>query len=320
MLLSAAMILYLTKKKATMKVGIKRKYVLAILLALGAISQLLYAQQDSGFEKAWNKYAKTYKAEQGRYFTVDWSPKAAQLYLIYYGKDAKPERVAALKEGYALFGKRAASHSSYPAWEEPIKELLRNRAVLAEFLASNDEADLIADKLEIYANAFPNTSRSTRDLLASGATLAASKNELKISSIILVSDMGSSGHQNGAVDAGETIEISIGLKNTGQRDWRSTSAFLISDDPYVEIDSSEVVYFERDERSGETRSFTPGMEIRPRGAVYRLNILSSCPDGTKLALRLRIWDSDLGGEHDEYRVNIRTFLSSGRSGPRPRSF
>ena len=138
--------------------------------------------------------------------------------------------------------------------------------------------------------------------------VAPSKNDLKITGITLRSDVGFAGHMNGAVDAGETISVSITLTNTGKRDWRSPSAFLISDDPYVEVDQGEATYTERDEASGEARIFNPGISITAR-ETYTFSVSPDCPDGRTVKFKLRVWDTNFGGENDEFleRFTVKVF-------------
>ena len=50
---------------------------------------------------------------------------------------------------------------------------------------------------------------------------------------------------------------------------------------------------------GETRTFVPGMEIESPTS-YTISISPECPDQAELKLKLRVWDSDFGGENDEF--------------------
>lgn len=112
-------------------------------------------------------------------------------------------------------------------------------------------------------------------------------------SVMLVADNGTSGHYNGAIDAGETVTVNIALENVSDTPFRSTSGFLESEDELVRIDANEVVYTEKKIIDGETVTFAPGSTIRP-GSNFTFTVSPLCPDGREIVFGLLVWDSDQG--------------------------
>jgi len=109
----------------------------------------------------------------------------------------------------------------------------------------------------------------------------------------LEEDYGYSGNHNGAIDAGETVKLRLPIQNNGERYFRSLSGFLETEDPYVEIDRSEVVYNE-----------VPAGSTNPGSGAYILSISPQCPDGYKVSLRILAWDSDHGKQYLPIEVEV----------------
>lgn len=92
---------------------------------------------------------------------------------------------------------------------------------------------------------------------------------------------GSLGNSNGKVDAGETIESVISLKNVGQDTAFSVSAELESDDPYVVIIDS----------TGSYGDIEPSGTVTP-GWSFSCGIDASAPDSHVVEFELQIDHSD----------------------------
>ncbi|MFH1312069.1 MAG: C25 family cysteine peptidase [Candidatus Eisenbacteria bacterium] len=88
---------------------------------------------------------------------------------------------------------------------------------------------------------------------------------------------GSSGNSNAGVDAGETIESAVLLKNVGQDSAFSVSAELSTTDPYVVVIDS----------SGSYGDIAPDSTISP-GWSYRYQVSESAPDSHLVAFDLEI--------------------------------
>ena len=273
-------------------------------IILVSFATLLHAQEMSQWGRLRKtldrKYASKYEATPA----VTFAAELADGYLALLEKSAgaslqgkdkatlKSHFLDVVREFDALTGEDMLTRRSY--------SMLTNKLVVHDTMMSAESPKLVAMRLKSFLLDVSETaSASKRDVTTEYCAIAKSSNDLKVSRILLVSDEGFYGHLNGAVDSGETIVLQIALKNSGNKDWRSTSAFLISDDPYAEVDQSEVVYSERDESSGETRTFTPGMEILP-STFFTFTVSPLCPDGRELRFQLRVWDSDFGGAQDEY--------------------
>ncbi|HEY9054746.1 MAG TPA: hypothetical protein VIO60_08000, partial [Rectinemataceae bacterium] len=181
---------------------------------------------------------------------------------------------------------------------EDLKGFLKNRAFIYECLNMAKDPKLLSARISQF-NRQGDPKYPSFTISGGAATILPSTNDLKISRISLERDRGYQGNGNRAIDSGEVLSLGISLKNHGSKDWRSTSAFLMSMDPLVQVDVSEVIYSVRDESTGETRTFVPGMEI-DSPTSYTISISPECPDQAELKLKLRVWDSDFGGENDEF--------------------
>lgn len=96
----------------------------------------------------------------------------------------------------------------------------------------------------------------------------------------------SSGDGDRMVNPGETIELSVTLRNTGTSKTASTViGELTSDDPYVSILQSSVTF----------GTISPGDAVKGH-EPYLMAVLPTCPDAHPLNLRLRITD----GNDDEW--------------------
>lgn len=95
---------------------------------------------------------------------------------------------------------------------------------------------------------------------------------------------GSAGNGNGQVNAGETVELLVTLKNTGSADAHSVSAHLNTSDSYVTSIS------DADEGYGDIVSGGMGT----CGADYDFTVSPSCPDGHIITFELDPIDSAEG--------------------------
>jgi len=116
-------------------------------------------------------------------------------------------------------------------------------------------------------------------------TVAASSEDLVIAAdaITLITDRGASGDSNGAIDAGETITLNIPIMNVSTKKYISTSGFLQSDDDFVAVDASEVVYDEIEPN-----------QVHKVSDNYTFTISPDAPDGHRCRLHLLTWDTDYG--------------------------
>jgi WD40 repeat protein len=131
------------------------------------------------------------------------------------------------------------------------------------------------------------------------------KGEVRIvpEKLLLVYDLGTSGHRNRAIDAGETIALNITLKNHSQkRAYRSTSCFLESDDPFVVIHPREVIYDYRPE-TPTIEEWPPGEEVTPK-ENFVFTIASDCPDQHVIPFRLLVWDSKWGKAYQKFGIKV----------------
>ncbi|PKN75835.1 MAG: gingipain R [Candidatus Cloacimonetes bacterium HGW-Cloacimonetes-2] len=96
----------------------------------------------------------------------------------------------------------------------------------------------------------------------------------------------SQGNNNSIANAGETIEVSFGLQNTGTTAINGISGYITTTSPYVTIADSTVVY-------GNIAGGSLGTSTNP----VVMNISNSAPHGTMLRLHLILTDN-LGGTYD----------------------
>jgi hypothetical protein len=99
----------------------------------------------------------------------------------------------------------------------------------------------------------------------------------------------SSGDSDGAVDAGETIEVVVALRNVGGTAAQGVSGVLRSSDPYVSVVDS----------SGTYANIPPGEVVHPVWS-YVFEVLPSAPDSHEVAFELEAayLDTSVGRHFD----------------------
>jgi len=214
------------------------------------------------------------------------------------GKRTSSQRVMAVKEGVRLFLKTAGKRykgDKRKSILRILRDLATNRAVFIEILTSNSPSVVIEQRMLAYLERNQGMSYKEPVPIPKQVSVIQSDIPLQIikDGIRLVSDSGTYGHYNKAVDAGEVITLNIPLKNVSNSPFRSTSGFLQTKDKYVRIGNSEVLYTERSEVDGQTVTFAPGKSITPR-QHFIFTLSPNCPDGHKIDFTLLAWDSDRG--------------------------
>ena len=214
------------------------------------------------------------------------------------GKRTSSQRVMAVKQGVRLFLKTAGERykgNKRKAILRILRDLATNRAVFIEILTSNSPSAVIEQRMLAYLERNQGMSYKEPVPIPKQVSVIQSDAPLQIikDGIRLVSDSGTYGHYNKAIDAGEVITLNIPLKNVSKSPFRSTSGFLQTTDKYVRIGNSEVLYTERSEVDGQTVTFAPGKSITP-GQHFIFTLSPNCPDGHKINFTLLAWDSDRG--------------------------
>jgi ankyrin repeat protein len=122
----------------------------------------------------------------------------------------------------------------------------------------------------------------------------------------MLSDDGTSGHNNRAIDAGETVSLRIPLENVSVESFRSTSGFIKTSDPYIRADVSEMIYSGRRVAGGQTTTFGPNTVVTPKEA-FVFTISPQCPDGHTAEFSLVISDSDRRGRDFSIPFSLKIF-------------
>ncbi len=280
------------------------KYLLAITCIL-SIGKSIYATED---EQAWNKVislAETLIGE-GSFWDADGAEEKldaiVDLQVAFCkeitGKNISSQRVMATKQGMRLFLKTAGERyegDKRKAILRFLRDLATNRAVFFEILTSNSSSEVIEQQMLAYLERNQGMSYNGPVSISEQISVPQENTPLQIieEGIRLISDCGTSGHYNKAIDAGEVITINIPLKNISDDPFRSTSGFLQTEDKYVKVGTSEVLYTERSEIDGQTVTFAPDMSITP-SQHYVFTVSPECPDKHKVNFTLLAWDSDRG--------------------------
>jgi formylglycine-generating enzyme required for sulfatase activity len=214
------------------------------------------------------------------------------------GRPVSSERIAVTKQAFRLVLQTLPQRYSgdrSSAMLRLLRDLVTNRAFFVELLSSDDPAEVIQEQILAYLER--NGSMSYTEPVPIPDQVAVPRSDTMLGivgdGILLVADRGTAGHYNRAIDAGETVSITVPLRNTSDVPFRSTSGFLQTTDPFVVVDTSEVVYTERSVIDGETITFAPGSTIVP-SQQYTFTVLDDCPDGHEVELEILVWDSDQG--------------------------
>jgi len=229
-------------------------------------------------------------------------------------KPPSSQRILIVKQGLRMFLRTASARYSGDKRQAAlrfIKDLATNRAVFAELLTSDTPAEVIEAQLMAYLERNQNLSYKQpvpiKDQFSAVAVQALGKQVtplvIEAEQVRLISDQGASGHFNCAIDAGETITLNIPLKNASDRPFRSTSAFILTDDEYVKSDSSEAVYTQKEVVSGDTVTFGPGLTVAPK-QHFTFTVLPTCPDGHMVKFKLLVWDTDQGKFYVPFEIKV----------------
>ncbi len=223
----------------------------------------------------------------------------AGIHTSFTGKEITERQKNILKGGLKLFTRsyfeRYQGKSDFVKAMQIVKDILANRDLLMNIMLSSDSEELVAQKLEmfgvgdavskgpigIYEQLIFPTEPNTNDL------------QVVKEKLFMISDVGLSGHMNGAIDAGETITINITLTNKSNKQYISSSGFLETDSPYVAVDRNEVVYDET----------APEQENTPQ-ANFLLNISPDCPDAEEIPFKLLVWDTDFGKSYEHFKIKV----------------
>lgn len=183
---------------------------------------------------------------------------------------------------------------------EPLQTLLErtllNRNLLGSLAETYDSSEAMQQHIDLYNEVVTSRKRPKPQAFPKEQfEVKASKDALVIAAegVLLVSDRGTSGDSNGAIDAGETITLNIPIRNVSTKRYISTSGFLQSDDKFVTVDASEVVYDEIEPN-----------QVRKVPSNYTFTISPNCPDGHECLLRLLTWDTDYGKSTKVFTVTV----------------
>lgn len=261
------------------------------------------AAQDAG--DAWTKLIRTAEAilgDDGVIASDDKIDALVELHATFcrevLGRPVSSQQTTAMKIGLRAFLNTAAQRytgDTRHAVLRLMRDLSANRAVFVELLTSTDPPGLIEQRLLAYLERNQKLGYSEPVPIAAQAAAPASDKDLAIvaDKIRMVSDVGSAGHANRAIDAGETITLNIPLRNQSTKSYRSTSAFLRTQDRFVRADVSEAIYTGQSTVDGKTVVFAPGTTITSR-QNFTFTILPDCPDDHRIDFEVLIWDSDHG--------------------------
>lgn len=292
------------------------KRTLTTIIGLLLISWATVVCQASEDEQAWGKVINLAEALIGEGSFLD--AKGAEgkldalidLHVAFYtemtGNRIPSQRVMATKQGMRLFLKTAGERyegDKRKAILRLLRDLATNRAVFIEILTSDSPSEVIEQQMMAYLERNQGMSYKDPMPIADQISVPQPDTPLEIveERIRLVSDSGTSGHYNEAIDAGEVITLNIPLKNISDSPFRSTSGFLQTQDKYVRVGNSEVVYTERSEIDGQTVTFAPGKSITP-SQHFVFTLSPDCPDGHKIDFILLAWDSDRGKHEIPFAV------------------
>jgi hypothetical protein len=214
------------------------------------------------------------------------------------GKPVPSERVFLVKQGVRFFFKTVAERYSGDQRAVPLqllRDLAANRAVFVELFSSDNPAKTIEQQMFAYLEKNQNLSYTNSIPIDSQVFVRQTTEPLRIvaQGVRLVSDQGTSGHFNRAIDAGEIITLNIPLRNCHTNSFRSTSAILETSDAYVRANVSKVVYTERSLVNGDTVTFATNTTVIP-SQHYSFSILPDCPDTHTVHFNLHVGDSDYG--------------------------
>jgi len=208
------------------------------------------------------------------------------------GRTIPSSRVVAVKHGLRSF--LASAPQRYQGDKRRaslrlIRDLAANRALFADLLSTDYSADAIEQQLLAYLERNQTLGYGDPVSIASQLQVLPVDKDIEIATaqVRMVSDRGTSGHANKAIDAGETITLSIPLRNRSDKPYRSTSAFLQTRDGFVRIDEDRADYTESRVIDGQTITFPPGMTITPH-QHFTFTISPACPDGHEIAFDLLV--------------------------------
>lgn len=278
-------------------------------------STLCYASED---EKAWGSVINLAEALIGEGSLIDAEGAEGKLDALIdlhvafcteiTGKKISSQQIMATKQGMRLFLKTAGERyqgDKRKAILRLLRDLATNRAVFIEILTSDSPSEVIEQQMMAYLERNQAMVYKESIAIPEQVSVIQADTPLKIveEGIRLISDSGTSGHYNMAIDAGEVITLNIPLKNISDEPFRSTSGFLQTEDKYVRVGNSEVLYTERSEIDGQTVTFAPGKSITP-SQHFVFTISPDCPDGHKVDFTLLAWDSDRGKYKIPFLVTI----------------
>ncbi len=236
----------------------------------------------------------------------------AELHISYYekysGKKATSERKLVIKSGLKLIFKTIQDEYTGDRKEAAVqilKDLVANRGLFFQMLDSDYPAALVQQKMLVQFNLDQNLHNSYPVNASAQFSTTNNCNALfiDIKNVTLISDRGLSGSMNGAIDAGENISINIPVKNIDSSPFRSTSGFLESNDPFIQINKSEVLYCDRSIVGKETVTFAEGTTITPKENFY-FTVSPNCPDGHHAKFNLLMWDSDKGKFNIPFEISV----------------
>ena len=186
-----------------------------------------------------------------------------------------------------------------------LRDLATNRAVFIEILTSDSPSDAIEQQMIAYLERNQGMAYDEPVSIPDQISVIKTNTPLMIveEGIRLISDSGTSGHYNKAIDAGEVITLNIPLMNISDDSFRSTSGFIQTEDKYVSVGNSEVLYTERSEINGQTVTFAPGKSIQP-SQHFVFTLSPDCPDGHEIAFSLLAWDSDKGKYNIPFTIKV----------------
>lgn len=225
------------------------------------------------------------------------------------GRPISPQRVLIVKEAMRLLRKTSADRykgDPRTSFFRAMRDIASNRALFLEFLRSGAPAEVIEDQLLVYIQR--QDTRSYHEpvgLNPAQLDVPATEAPIRIvaGGVRLHSDRGTVGNCNGAIDSGETVVLTIPLKNVSSDPFRSTSVFLTSKDDFVVPEVAEVVYSGTTTVGGETVSFAPNTVVTPKD-TFTFSISPECPDSHALSFELLAWDSDRGKFRIPFTVKV----------------
>jgi len=294
----------------------KMKKALTTIIGFSLISCATVVGQGSEDEQAWGKVINLAEALIGEGSFLDATGAEGKLDALIdlhvafcaemTGKRIPSQRVVATKQGMRLFLKTAGERyegDKRKAVLRLLRDLATNRAVFIEILTSDSPSEVIEQQMMAYLERNQGMSYKDPVPIPDQISVPQADTPLEIieEGIRLVSDSGTSGHYNEAVDAGEVISLNIPLKNISDSPFRSTSGFLQTQDRYVRVGNSEVLYTERSEIDGQTVTFAPGKSITP-SQHFVFSLSPDCPDGHKIDFILLAWDSDRGKHEIPFEI------------------